>query len=81
MISKLKAQLIEATIDDYPIIHNMWLFYIYELGRYCGLNNGWEYPVNPDFIPDDLTSYFTNPNQAFLIKIKNELAGFMLLNK
>ncbi|MDP3560213.1 MAG: GNAT family N-acetyltransferase [Legionellaceae bacterium] len=81
MISKLKPQLIEATIDDYPIIQNMWLFYIYELGRYCGLNNGWECPVNLDFIPDDLTSYFTNPNQAFLIKVKNELAGFMLLNK
>ena len=81
MISKLKSQLIEAAIDDLPIIRNMWLFYIYELGRYCGFNNGWECPVNLDFIPDDLTSYFTSPNQAFLIKVKSEFAGFILLNK
>jgi predicted acetyltransferase len=81
MILESKPQLIKATIVDYPIIQHTWLFYIYELGRYCGSINGWEYPVNLDFIPDDLTSYFTSPNQAFLIKIKNELAGFILLNK
>ena len=57
MILELKPQLIEATLADYPIIQNMWLFYIYELGRYCGAINGWECPVNLNFIPDDLT-YF-----------------------
>lgn len=81
MILESKPQLIKATIADYPIIQNMWLFYIYELGRYCLSINGWECPVNLNFIPDDLTSYFTSPNQPFLIKIKNELAGFILLNK
>lgn len=81
MILELKPQLIQATLADYPIIQNMWLFYIYELGRYCGSINGWECPANLNFIPDDLTSYFTNSNQAFLIKVKDELAGFILLNK
>lgn len=37
--------------------------------------------MNLNFIPDDLTSYFTSPNQAFLIKVNEELAGFILLNK
>jgi predicted acetyltransferase len=81
MILESKPQLIKATIADYPIVQNMWLFYIYELGRYCGSINGWECPVNLDFISDDLTFYFTSPNQAFFIKVKDELAGFILLNK
>ncbi|MFA5960719.1 MAG: hypothetical protein WC785_09400 [Tatlockia sp.] len=53
MILESKPQLIKATIADYPIIQNMWLFYIYELDRYCGSINGWECPVNPDFIPEN----------------------------
>ncbi|WP_133137159.1 GNAT family N-acetyltransferase [Legionella rowbothamii] len=77
----MKPQIIEATQDDLPLIQNMWLFYIYELGRYCGFNKGWECPVNLNFIPDDLTFYFTNPNQAFLINVGGEVAGFILLNK
>lgn len=81
MILESKPQLIKATIANYPIIQNMWLFYIYELGRYCGAIHSWKCPVNLDFIPYDLTSYFNSPNQAFLIKVKDELAGFILLNK
>lgn len=77
----MKPQLIEASRDDLPLIQNMWLFYIYELGRYCAFNKGWECPVNLEFIPDDLTPYFSAPNQAFLIKVNHEVAGFILLNK
>ncbi|MDP3269638.1 GNAT family N-acetyltransferase [Legionella rowbothamii] len=78
---QFQHKIIKATPDDYPIIQRMWPFYVYDMGRYCGLNKGWECPVNPEFTPDDLTSYFINPREAFLIKVKDELAGFILLNK
>lgn len=74
--------LMQATIEDYPIIQHMWPFYIYDMGRDCGLNKGWDCPANLSFVSDDLTHYFTDPTrQAFLIKIGEELAGFILLNK
>lgn len=84
MVKRLlpSPKIIPATIIDYPIIENMWHFYIYDMGRYCGLNEGWEDPINLSFIPDDLTNYFVDEDRkAFLVKVGNELAGFVLLNK
>ena len=71
-----------ATPVDYPLIQRMWLFYVYDMGRECGFNKGWECPTNPLFVPDDLTSYIKDPTRrAFLIKVGNEPAGFILLNQ
>ena len=71
-----------ATITDYPFIQHMWLFYIYDMGRECGFNKGWECPANPSFVPDDITSYFNDSaRRAYLIKVGDEPAGFVLLNQ
>ena len=79
---KLDPRLIPATMDDYPIIQNMWLYYIYDMGRECRLMKDWECPATPGFVPDDLTPYFEEPErEAFLIKIEDELAGFVLLRQ
>ena len=60
----------------------MWYFYVYDMGRYCGLNERWEDPTNLSFIPDDLTNYFVDEDRkAFLVNVENKLAGFVLLNK
>ena len=79
---RLKPDLIKATLADYPLIENMWRFYVYDMGRYCGFNEGWECPADLSFVPDDLTSYFVDQTRkAFLVKVGGELAGFVLLNK
>ncbi|MDP4155667.1 MAG: GNAT family N-acetyltransferase [Bacillota bacterium] len=79
---KLKPELIKATLADYPIIEHMWRFYIYDMGRYCGFNKGWECPTDLSFVPDDLTPYFVDPTRkAFFITIEGALAGFVLLHK
>ena len=81
-MKKLEPQLIPATIKDLPLIQRLWLFYVYDMERYCGFNKGWESPIDPSFIPDDLIPYFVDPTKkAFLIKINTELAGFVLLNQ
>lgn len=81
MIDASEIKLIPASIEDYPIIQRLWPFYVYDLSRECGFLEGWECPTDPDFTADDISSYFTAPKKAFLIKIKNELAGFILIGK
>jgi predicted acetyltransferase len=77
-----KPDIIPATISDHPIIQNLWRFYIYDMGRYCEFNEGWEDPTDLSFTSDDLTVYFSDKTRkAFLIKVGSELAGFVLLNK
>lgn len=79
---KPKPDLIKATLEDYPLIENMWRFYVYDMGRYCGFNEGWECPTSLSFVPDDLTHYFVDQTRkAFLVKVGGEIAGFVLLNK
>jgi predicted acetyltransferase len=77
---KFKIDIISATVDDYDVIRNMWPFYIYDMGRECGFNEGWECPTNIGFVADDISSYFKRSiRKAFIIKVNNELAGFVFL--
>lgn len=79
---EFKIDIISATLDDYPLIQHMWPFYIYDMGRECGFNEGWEDPTDIGFVADDLSSYFKEATRkAFIIKVNNELAGFVFLNK
>ena len=76
------VKLLSATIADYPTIQKLWPFYVYDLGRECRDVKGWEWPTDPDFVSDDLTPYFKDAEKkAFLIKVNDELAGFVLLNQ
>ena len=79
---QLIPRLITATLGELAIVQNLWLFYIYDMGRQCGFNKGWESPTDPSFTADDLSPYFIDPEkQAFIITIGTELAGFVFLDK
>ncbi|WP_058515358.1 GNAT family N-acetyltransferase, partial [Legionella santicrucis] len=79
----IKPQLIPASLNDYPIIRNMTQFYFYDLSRNCGRDSA-DWAVLSDGLYDafDCKNYFEEANRkAFLIKILDELAGFVLLNQ
>ena len=75
--------IIPATIADYPIIQNMARFYVYDLSRECGsISSEWAMPVNGLYECFDFKIYFEDECRfPYLIKIGNELAGFILVDK
>jgi len=78
----MKISLCKATDRDKETIQNLGRFYIYEMSRYCGFLPTWETPSNGLFECIDLSSYVEKPDRhAFLIKVDNELAGFVLISK
>lgn len=79
----LKAILVPATLADYPVIQNMARFYVYDISRTCGfLSHEWACPKDGMYECFDFKIYFTAENRrAFLIKVDDELAGFVLLHK
>lgn len=85
MVKKLKLipKLIKATITDYPTIQNMARFYVYDMSRYCGfISKAWALPQDGLYESHDFRKYFEEPSRtAFLVKVEDELAGFVLLNK
>lgn len=79
------VNLIPAALDDYPLIQNMARFYIYDLSRYCGFESdeyNWTLPQDGLYAANDYKKYFIEADRkAYLIKVNNEIAGFVLLNK
>lgn len=75
--------IIAATITDYPIIQNMARFYVYDLSRDCGfLSEEWAIPADGLYESFDFKNYFKDPTRkAFLVRVNDELAGFVLLNQ
>ncbi len=79
---KMKITLCRATKEDKEIIQNLGRFYVYEMSRYCGFLPLWETPSNGLFECIDFSSYCEESDRhAFLIKIDDELSGFVLINK
>lgn len=79
---KMKIALFKANKEDKDIIQNLGRFYVYEMSRYCGFLPTWETPSNGLFECIDLSSYCEKKDRhAFLIKVDDELAGFVLINK
>ncbi len=73
-----KPTLHPATINDYPAVQNMARFYVYDRTQYMG----WECPETGLFECIDFKHYFEEPDEyAFLVRVDNELAGFVLLDK
>ena len=77
------VKLIPAKLDDLPIIQNLARFYAYDISEHYGDETGWEmeddglYGVGIDF-----KQYFTEQNCfPFLMRYKNELAGFAIVDK
>lgn len=79
----LVPTLVAATISDYRVIQNMARFYVYDLSRECGfISKEWALPADGLYESFDLKSYFEEQDKkAFLIKVDDELAGFVLLDK
>src|SRR3990167_3911663 len=78
MVQQLNTKLIPANITDYPIIQNMARFYVYDRSR----DMGWECPASGLFECIDFKHYFESyKKKSFLVKINDELAGFVLLDK
>ena len=80
-MAKIVPKLIPATLDDYPAIQNMARFYVYEMSRECGLNSAdWACPADGLYESFDFKHYFVDPDRrAYLVKVDEELAGFVLL--
>lgn len=79
---ELKVSLYKATKDDKRTIQNLGRFYVYEMYRYCGDLPTWKVPANGLFACINLSSYCEKPDRhAFLVKVDDELAGFVLINK
>lgn len=82
VINKMKVILCKATKEDRDTIQNLGRFYVYEMSRYCGFLPTWETPSNGLFECRDLSSYCEKRDRhAFLVKVNDELAGFVLINK
>ncbi|MDP1725119.1 MAG: GNAT family N-acetyltransferase [Alphaproteobacteria bacterium] len=79
----LLLSIIPATIEDYPTIQNMARFYVYEMTRTCGfISDDWHCPKDGLYESFDFKIYFEAPDRfPFIVKIGDELAGFVLINK
>jgi predicted acetyltransferase len=73
-----EIQIIPATISDYPIVQNLARFYVYDRSGFMG----WGCEEDGNFECIDFKHYFTQPDhKSFIIKVNDELAGFVLLDK
>jgi predicted acetyltransferase/RimJ/RimL family protein N-acetyltransferase len=79
-----KISIIKATMDDYyPCIQNMARFYVYDLSRECGsISSDWAIPENGLYESFDFKNYFIDlSRKVYLVKVYDEIAGFVLLNQ
>lgn len=74
---------VEATLKDYPLIQNMARFYVYDLSRTCGhISTDWALPADGLYECFDFKIYFEDPRRKpYLVKVYDEIAGFVLLNR
>lgn len=74
-----------ASLDDMNTIQNLGRYYVYDMSRYCGFLEGWKTPENglfDCFESFDWSCYWKLPDRyPFLVKVDDELAGFVLVNK
>lgn len=84
MHNPLKAALIKAHPEAYTTIQNMARFYSYDMSRSCGFVKDWDwaFPENGLYEGCEVKSYFEGEDRyAFLVKVGEELAGFVLIHK
>jgi len=77
-----EIQLVPASLRDYPIIQNMARFYVYDMSQYLGGEEGWECPEDGLYEYIDFKKYWqTDDAFPFIIRYKNELVGFVIIDK
>lgn len=75
--------LIQAAKTDYPILYNLARFYAYDISEFFGDEPGWEMEDDGLYgVGVDYKKYFEDSNSfPFLVRYKNELAGFAIIDK
>ncbi|HHF7372274.1 TPA: GNAT family N-acetyltransferase [Legionella anisa] len=74
----MKIEIIPATIIDYPVVQNLAGYYVYDRTGYMG----WSCSEKGIFECIDFKHYFESQNEkAFIVKVDDDLAGFVLLDK
>lgn len=65
------------------MIQNMARFYVYDLSRECGfISSDWALPPDGLYESFDFKDYFQDADKrAFLIRVDQEIAGFVLINQ
>lgn len=82
MIAHSNIKIVPAGIKDYPTIQNMGRFYVYDMSEYMGHEDGWEMPEDGLYECIDFKKYWERDDAfPFLIRYKNELAGFAIVDK
>lgn len=77
-----KIQLVPASTDDCPVIQNLGRFYVYDMSEYLGFEPGWEVPKDGLFECIDFKKYWeTKDAFPFLIQYKDEIVGFVVIDK
>lgn len=76
-----EIKLIPATLKEYPVIQNMARFYVYDMSEFMG-KEGWEIPEDGLYECIDFKKYWEDKNNfPFIVKYKNEIAGFVIIDK
>lgn len=79
---KHQIELVPVPLSDYPTIQNMARFYVYDMTEYMGHEKGWEIPADGLFECINLKKYWEVPHAfPFMIRINNEIAGFVIIDK
>jgi predicted acetyltransferase/RimJ/RimL family protein N-acetyltransferase len=80
---KPKVNIQKATINEYPVVQNMARFYVYDLSKECGhISAEWRIPQDGLYESYDMKKYFVEEDhKAYMIKIYDQIAGFVLLNR
>ena len=78
----MHIQLLPAEAKDRIIVNNMAHFYAYDMSKYCGFLPGWEIPEDGFYKGRDYSIYWSEAKRyPFIIRVDEELAGFVLVNK
>ncbi len=81
-INFTKIELIPAPLTDYPVIQNMGRFYVYDMSEYLSRDKDWAIPEDGLYECINLKKYWeTDDAYPFLIRYKNELVGFVIIDK
>lgn len=77
-----QIKLIPASLKEHPIIQNMGRFYVYDMSEFMGKEEGWEIPEDGLYECIDFKKYWEDKNSfPFIVKYKNEIAGFVIVDK
>ena len=79
----MHLNILAATKNQLPIIQNLARFYAYDLSKSCGFYElfDWSFPENGLYEGPDVTKYWQPDCYPYIVRVEDELAGFVLVNK